>query len=144
MKSAKQPIGRVVFTSAQQNAAQPGGFIDIPADQFRQRVKGTASLRDLIWVQEGWIVMEHKKNGSRHVRVGPMARWRNDLPKGVHASDCRFVRDRIGNVAYGDPTFLRRADSCLTLEIVGYTDAAVRCLIHEMQVDLFLKTGATA
>lgn len=144
MKSATQPIGRVIFTHAQASEAHAGGMIDIPANQFRQHVHGTAHIGDLVWVQEGWMVMEHKRNGSRYTRVGPMPRWRNDLPKGVNASDCRIVRNRDRSIAFGDPAYLRRADSCLTLEICGYSDAAVRFLIHGMQVDLFLKTGAAA
>lgn len=132
-------VGRVHLEHAQSRAITPGGTIDIPLIQFYTFVPYVARIGDLIWVQERFshFVMKHGRKLEAFV-PGPVGTYWYGRSKNPNFcfGECEFERC--------EARFLPRRHSRATLEIMGFCDHSVRCMVHMVQVDDFVKTRAAA
>jgi hypothetical protein len=126
-------VGRVLITEGQGRQLTAGGTFDVPAGQFRQNIAGVFGIGDLAWVQEPYFaVMPKSLAYASGVLVGPHGRSRNRMPKRMNLERSKLARET--------GKYLRRVDSCVTLEVMGIVEGAVRCLTHFEQVDVFIKS----
>lgn len=127
-------LGRILFSHTQARDVSNGSTIDIPAVQFHANVKVPGQIGDLVWVQEPWRAVVPKKPGfSYGIIVGPIGRARSPrLSPRVCLQE---------SVLQQEPAkYLRRKDSCLTLEVMGFsTEGQYRCLAHFENIDAFVK-----
>lgn len=133
-----QLLGSYMIGRHEQHQLVDGGTLDLPRERIAARILSRASIGDLIWLKEPWCLVTSRRHGPQNVRwalPGPIGeRPPPHIAKILHHLRLRPLSALV----------LERGDSRITLEIMGITEHAVRCLVHFQQIDEFLKAKAAA
>jgi hypothetical protein len=129
-------LGSYMIGTMDQRALVADGCIELPRDRIMARHLARADIGDLLWLKEPFALITSRQAGPQNIReivVGPVG-----TPPPAH------IRHIVHHLRYSPRSalILERADTRATLEIMGILPDAVRCLVHMVQVDEFLKARA--
>ncbi len=132
-------LGSFMVGTFEQREMLDGGARDLPRDRIMARILARASIGDLLWLKEPFSLITSRAQGKQNVReIVPGNITKATLPKYlapyIHQLRIQPCSARV----------LERADSRITLEIMGITEHAVRVLVHFCQIDEFVKARSAA